>query len=597
MLSVVASSRREALDRAAEERPASARAAWRIETPSLSVVAAIGPGLSECRCPHTGACAAGSARIVLPSTTGDEVIAGETALRAVLAVLEDRGIAGLAEIDGSYRIAAWLARSQRLILVSDPFATKPLYYRSKGESFWVADEPKLVSDSDALDAEYVASFIASGGACFNRTIWHGVHPVPPGCVVSWSNGQTNIEEFWVPSYFGPGETPPDVCDASAALLGLARKAVNQAIDPFQRTWADLSGGLDSASVVALAQTSGTDGLGGTITHFDALGDVNDAGRADDVLRAYPLSNSRVSTRWPWDLSVTEMPLTEEPSRDYPYVSRDLEVARALQSAGATSILSGVGPDWYFQSSGRFLSDQVWSRQWALGLRSVARRSVLERETIWAGLADHVILPVMPQRVQAAAATWCAPVDGWLTKRFLKESNYMPHWLRRRTVGAWPGMIAREAATHHWRDVMGWLRCWRSSTGVDVRHPLLTRPLVEFCLELRQGTGGDQSLAKRPLRAAMKGIVPESIRTRESKGSILGPRIRWALQRERDKIVSLMARSALVEHGWVEKRAMLASVDRIAQGADEPIIQLYSALSLETWLRVRADWHTRQHSVM
>ena len=68
-------------------------------------------------------------------------------------------------------------------------------------------------------------------------------------------------------------------------------------------------------------------------------------------------------------------------------------------------------------------------------------------------------------------------------------------------------------------------------GLEERHPLYDRRLVEFALALPEDRRQRQTLGKVVLRNAMRGLLPESIRTRTSKanfshvfsGSIANPR--------------------------------------------------------------------------
>ena len=56
----------------------------------------------------------------------------------------------------------------------------------------------------------------------------------------------------------------------------------------------------------------------------------------------------------------------------------------------------------------------------------------------------------------------------------------------------------------------------SRIGLEYRHPLLDRRVIEYCLGLPQDQLRCGSEAKKVLRNAMRGLLPETVRTRQDK---------------------------------------------------------------------------------
>jgi len=122
--------------------------------------------------------------------------------------------------------------------------------------------------------------------------------------------------------------------------------------------------------------------------------------------------------------------------------------------------------------------------------------------------------------------------------------------------------------------------------VQLRHPFLHRPLVEFALGLPPEFTAQPFARKWVLRAAMDGVLPEKVRTRTGKGSITG-RLAWSLQRESQYLKNLVKRSLLADLGCVEPKRLLLALEDAQSGKLSNITLLFHALSVETWLSVRA----------
>jgi asparagine synthase (glutamine-hydrolysing) len=127
-------------------------------------------------------------------------------------------------------------------------------------------------------------------------------------------------------------------------------------------------------------------------------------------------------------------------------------------------------------------------------------------------------------------------------------------------------------------------------GLELAYPYLYRPLVEFCLRLPAIRLIGASQQKLVLRDAMRGLLPELVRTRPDKGGF-GARFRWALTREGPLIDKMTRQPLVAEYGWVDASVLRKEVDLVRGGRSRNVGELLNVLALETWLRVRdGNWH-------
>jgi len=91
---------------------------------------------------------------------------------------------------------------------------------------------------------------------------------------------------------------------------------------------------------------------------------------------------------------------------------------------------------------------------------------------------------------------------------------------------------------------------RFAYGIEIRHPFLDRRIIEFALALPYTEKDSMGISKLVLRDAMKGVLPESIRTRLDKAAF-NPLASIGLHKNAVWIKDIFNRSKLVELGYAD----------------------------------------------
>src|SRR5262249_22305864 len=155
-----------------------------------------------------------------------------------------------------------------------------------------------------------------------RTIWADSSAVSQGSILTVHDGKHTSERFWDPYNFEP-ETKVDEHAQIEQFHALFREAIRTRLEPNGRTWAELSGGLDSSSIVSMVQTLAEtgvipEGVTGTISIVDELGGGNERRFSDLVVQRFSLPNAIVANPWPWQDDGRVPPKTDEPRTHYPF---------------------------------------------------------------------------------------------------------------------------------------------------------------------------------------------------------------------------------------------------------------------------------------
>src|SRR5678815_191814 len=179
----------------------------------------------------------------------------ESSNQAVARATYDRwGTEGLVQLIGDWSLVLRDHRTTATVLASDFAGVRPLYYHVQdGRVRWSKRLQSLVEETGItdLDEQFMAGFLTLGG-CANRTPYKGIYSVPPGHAVCVSSKGTTIRRFWsMPTgdtihYQNPHRYEEE-------LRALFREAVAVRLQSESPVLAELSGGLDSSSVVCMAQ--------------------------------------------------------------------------------------------------------------------------------------------------------------------------------------------------------------------------------------------------------------------------------------------------------------------------------------------------------
>ncbi|MGI9263836.1 MAG: asparagine synthase (glutamine-hydrolyzing), partial [Gammaproteobacteria bacterium] len=165
----------------------------------------------------------------------------------ILALFETQGIHAMRRLRGMFAFALWDSAKNEGWLVRDPLGIKPLFFSHKDQSHLVfASEAKSIFASGlcqrSLDTGSLHLLMNMRYLPGTQTLFEGVEQLPAGHALCWKkDGSTRL----VPV---PAEAAAESPDTVAAI----RDSVLHHMVSDVEVGAYLSGGIDSATVVALA---------------------------------------------------------------------------------------------------------------------------------------------------------------------------------------------------------------------------------------------------------------------------------------------------------------------------------------------------------
>ena len=274
-------------------------------------------------------------------------------------VAADGPEAALRAVDGMFALALWDRRERCLVLARDRLGEKPLYYGHAAGVFAFASElgalRTLPGVPTAADSEAVAAYLRWGYVPAPLAVLPGFHKLPAGCTMRVRDGRAEEPvRFWdVARIARAGLAAPLTGDDEAltdALDAALRASVSRRLLADVPVGAFLSGGVDSSTVVAVAQAVSSTPVR---TFTVAVGGAGDESAHASAIAAH-LGTDHTVLALPeldaLDLASRAASIHDEPFADPSAIPMALLCAATRQEV--TVALSGDGADELFAGYNR-----------------------------------------------------------------------------------------------------------------------------------------------------------------------------------------------------------------------------------------------------
>jgi asparagine synthase (glutamine-hydrolysing) len=157
------------------------------------------------------------------------------------------------ELRGMFAFAIWDAKERALFLARDHLGQKPLFYVQQGDWLAFASEIKALLAIDAslrrVNCEALHQYLTLRIIAPPRTMFAGIHKLPPGHFLTFQGSQVKVERYWDLHYEPKLKLDED--DLLDALEHQLLETVRHHMVSDVPVGGFLSGGLDSSLIVAM----------------------------------------------------------------------------------------------------------------------------------------------------------------------------------------------------------------------------------------------------------------------------------------------------------------------------------------------------------
>ncbi len=520
--------------------------------------------------------------------------AGAADVEWVIGAYRRWGSACCERLVGDFALAVWDAPRRELLLARDPFGSRSLFFAvdASGAMLWASSPKALLATgriSSRVDDDWLVAFMINAQSS-NGGPYRDLRAVPPGSRVLFGDAGTRTECFWRPE--GVAEVR-HACDEDyeGAFRELFTAAVGNRLRASGTVCAELSGGLDSSSIVCAADQLITQGEV-EAEQLITCSHVFDRASGSDE-REYIGTVEAQTGRPSWHILEDEYPLLEDFEQPVTQVPHFWQLwpaafhrtAAILHRHGARRLLSGVGGDhllWSAVLAPFHLADHaalLHLGRLARELRRWRRHTPLPLvRLLWSSVAQPLW-----NAAQGRGAEDVELEYPWLGAAYRRRAKGMKHSSLERGHGfLLPSRRSRSEILRAAINDVSWL-IDDAELGIERSCPYLDRPLVEFCLgipfEQHVRPGEMRSLHRRSLRH----LLPKKVVDRKHKRGP-GEAVMRAVRREWPAVRQLFDDARVVKHGYVEPKIFLERLERLRFGMLADLGVLIRVLQVEIWLR-------------
>lgn len=537
------------------------------------------------------------------------VFNSQTDAEVIIHAYEEWGEECLQRFNGMWSFALWDERKERLFCARDRLGIKPFYYHWDGRRFRFASEIKALLIDPAVERQVNESVVydyLAHTALDHReeTFFLGILRLMPAHYLIVNSEGLKAVRYWD---LDPRNVQPDTngdSDADrryvARFYELFEDSIRLRLRSDVPVGTCLSGGLDSSSIVCVAnqlmfpegnvQNREVEARQKTFSACFNEPEYDERPFIEEVLARTGAERNLTfpSAHEVFDIVNDVMWHQEEP---FSATNRFAQwcVMRLARERGVKVLLNGQGGD-------ELLAGYIGLYQLYLcwDLLTHFRFGRLAREVVGflsyhsfpnAGQLRRGALRVLPSLPSGIGRKLSSEVPPWLAPDFAmayrdrneadvetKYSSRFDEYLYRRLVGNGLPALLRYEDKHS------------MAFSIEARVPFLDHRLVEYTFSLPFSQKIRDGMTKVVLRNAMKGILPEKVRTRIGKLAFSPPESIWLRTTLKDELKAIFYSSSFRQRGYfqadqVEKEfALFCLGQRSARS-------IWRWVDLELWLRM------------
>jgi len=437
------------------------------------------------------------------------------------------GAEAAGELLGDFAFIAWDARNRRLVCARDHMGIRHLHFHATSHLVVCATDIAQVLAHPEVprepDSEVAADYIACDVRNTERTLYRRINRVPPGHVVVADRSGVRLERFWSAEPRSPIRYATDD-EYAAHCRELLTRSVSDRMRSDRPIAAMLSGGLDSSSVVTtawrLVKTDGPRPQPFSMV-FPAHAESDErpflhaisqhCGTSvvevlpDTITAPALLRQARVWTATP------AMPADEMAATLY----------AAMRAGGHRVTLTGAGGDFLFTGSVFQYADLLRERRPVAAVRRfIDDWYAGETGRSAVGLLHHGVWPLLPATVKDRLRPFARRVVSYTDRPEWLCIDRTPDEVMPKTPRG--GSFATEDVTRQLGCGMHgfFVECaerYAAQAGIELRHPLLDKRLVQFALDIPDNQRKRGRFTKFILRQALGEDLAEPVRLRRTKG--------------------------------------------------------------------------------
>jgi asparagine synthase (glutamine-hydrolysing) len=503
---------------------------------------------------------------------------------------------------GDWAIALWSAKDRVTHLARDHAGMRTLYFNvGNGTLRWATylETFFVCGQRYPLDEQYARSFLCAESTG-NITPYKGIVSVPPAHVLTFDDSHIRKTAHW--NWIADSQVHyASDAEYEEHLFALFKQSVARRTGPGAPILAQLSGGMDSTSIVCMSdhirheQSIPASGLLDTISFYDRTEPSWDE---EPYFAITEEKRGRVGVHIETSSSERTFMVPDRsvalylfPGADSATVQRERVLEENLKARDYRVILSGIGGDELLggvPTPVPELADYLFLGRFP---------SMFKQAMAWCMVTREPVLRLLLQTMRSAAYLYVPhrtigrENPPWLGPRLMAQfyRPLFPCAVDTMTMGVRPSALTNAGS---WWAALATLPHLNpdASTRREFRYPYLDRDLVDLLLRVPREQLVRPGRRRSLMRRAFKDLVPSAVLERGRKAFIDQGPIR-SIQQAQHVLYALMENPILANSGLIDLSAFRHHLDFVTSGRDTrewPLIM--RTLLFELWLKTLEGSH-------
>lgn len=508
---------------------------------------------------------------------------------------------------GMFACAIWDSSLQKLILMRDRLGKKPLYYALTDDWFVFGSEIKAILEHPAISRQpneiHIPAYLAYGYPPAPETLFEGIKSLPPGhtLTINMSGAQPTValEAYWEPPYPSAETDLRTEDNVAADLLAHLRWAIRMRLISDVSLGAFLSGGLDSAAIVALMAEESSKPVKTFSIGFAGEPSFDETAYAREVAARYVTDHHEFIVQ-PDVIELADELVWhhDQPFGDSSAIPTYLISKLARQYV--TVALTGDGGDELFAGYDRFRA-AILTDSYERFVPPIAQRAIrgalglFPESAQYGGIVrranrfvDTLNMPVAEQYlswVRYVSSRWVIDLLGPEA-----EARIIEHW--QELFGSQhiesesdivSHLLSLNLNTYLPDDLLVKADRMSMANSLEVRSPFLDHQMVNFAAHIPASLKLKKGVSKFILKKALQGILPAKIIERKKHGFGV-PVGAWFRGKLRTYVQDVLLGQRATQRGYFRIEAVEQMLEAHIQGTTDLGQALWTLLTFELWMR-------------
>ena len=459
---------------------------------------------------------------------------GELVLRAY----ETWGEKCLNYIDGDFALVIWDARRRAAFCARDRIGNKPFNYHWDGKTLRVASDLHAILALPGVNQMFnqglLAEYLSNEWISLDETFWNNVMRLVAAHQLTVDANGTRIEKYWEPDLWAtlPYKRTEEYVEHYREVFTDVVRRMSRSHHPMAY---EVSGGLDSSAIFAVADKLRLQGIlpapaiDGYSLDFHDDPDANELEYSRELGRhlgvpIHEVAPTQMPVSWyrQWAAKYREFP-------GYPNGTMAVGLRSAARRRGSRVVVSGVGGDEWLGMplTGAYYAEELAARQWRTlyGCLKEDCKELGFGEALW-WFFRHGLTPLLPEQIKEALRMLLKRKKkaSWLSANFQEILDIRRNQLR----GSAPrrfnrrGQLTQIAVLRGAYDALSRELEERlsSSLQLELRKPFFNERIVQFAFSTPERFRSKGHVTKWLHRQAMKDLLPDTIRNRNTKADFM-----------------------------------------------------------------------------